>query len=168
MIEILSAQPQHFAEMAEIENWEIDHGFAHFGMTHVTEGDLAMAYRPAEYPWFVAVDAEQVVGYCKAGPWKPREAYRRTCEIGIYLRASHEGKGIAKRLYGALIPALRDLGFVAVNAGIALPNPASVYLHESIGMQPVGVFRKNGFKMGEWRDTEYWQMIIEENCGTTT
>ena len=66
------------------------------------------------------------------------------------------GRGVGKALYRELLRALRTQGFVNAYAGIALPNEASVRLHESVGFEPIGVYRGVGFKRGEWRDVGWW------------
>ena len=48
-------------------------------------------------------------------------------------------------------------GYRQAMAGIALPNPASVRLHEAVGFAPVGVYRAVGWKLGEWHDVGWWQ-----------
>lgn len=45
----------------------------------------------------------------------------------------------------------------AAIAGIALPNPASIALHEKFGFEKVAHFREVGFKCGRWIDVGYWQ-----------
>ncbi len=100
----------------------------------------------------------QLIGFARSGPWKTREAYSQTCEIGVYVRPEFHGKGVGKALYAALLPALRECGFRTVLAGIALPNPASVRLHESFGMTHFGTMHKVGYKFGQWWDVGYWEL----------
>ena len=69
----------------------------------------------------------------------------------MYLDPDYRGQGLGRRLYQQLIPEVRGLGYRSLFAGIALPNPASVGLHEALGFQPVGVFRDVGYKHGAWR-----------------
>ena len=90
--------------------------------------------RSASLPWLVAELGGQVVGYAYANRWKERSAYRRSAEITVYLDPAHAGRGIGSRLYGQLIPILRDRRMHAIIGGIALPNAASVALHEKFGL----------------------------------
>ena len=55
-----------------------------------------------------------------------------------------------------LFALLQVQGFVNAYAGIALPNDASVALHEAMGMTAVGVYRGVGWKLGAWRDVGWW------------
>ncbi len=65
---------------------------------------------------------------------------------------------MGRRLYGGLFAILRAQGFHGVFAGIALPNDASVRLHEAVGFQPLGIYREVGFKFGAWRDVGWWRL----------
>ena len=111
----------------------------------------------AGLPWLVGEIEAQIAGYCYATPWKAREAYRRTVESAIYMAPSSIGRGLGTRLYQALFERLVEAGLHTVLGGIALPNPASVALHERLGMQPVARLGQVGFKCGRWIDVGYWQ-----------
>lgn len=114
-------------------------------------------------PWFVATDPDQndaVVGYAYASEHRSRAAYRWSADISIYIAASHQGLGIGRKLYETLIPIVRKLGYRMLHAGITLPNPASVGIHESFGFQPIGTFPKVGHKCGEWRDVGWWYLDL--------
>ena len=113
-------------------------------------------------PWLVAVRARGVVGYCYASAHRTRAAYRWSVDCSVYLEADEQGRGTGRALYEELLPLLRELGYVTACAGIALPNPASVALHERLGFTPVGVYRAVGFKDGAWRDVGWWQLALRE------
>jgi L-amino acid N-acyltransferase YncA len=113
-------------------------------------------------PWFVACRDGAVVGYAYAGPHRTREAYRWSVDCSVYLAAGERGAGTGRALYGRLLPALHELGYVSAFAGIALPNPASVGLHTALGFIPVGVYRAAGFKAGRWHDVGWWQRPLCE------
>ena len=113
-------------------------------------------------PWLVSVDdAGQVNGYVYAGKHRERAAYQWAVDVTAYVRAGSRGQGIGKRLYAELFSQLVQLGYYQAFAGIALPNEASVGLHESVGFQPLGVYRKVGFKHGAWRDVGWWQKELQ-------
>jgi L-amino acid N-acyltransferase YncA len=109
------------------------------------------------HPWLVAVPAGEVVGYAIASTFLPRAAYHRTVQTAIYLRPDERGRGLGRALYAALVDEAAARGFHLAVAGIALPNPASLALHEAIGFVPVGVFAEVGRKFGVWRDVSWWQ-----------
>jgi phosphinothricin acetyltransferase len=81
-------------------------------------------------------------------------------ESSIYLAPDATGQGLGSRLYGALIGELRRKGLHCVIGGAALPNPASVALHERLGFSKVAEFREVGFKFGRWIDVAYWELML--------
>ncbi len=114
----------------------------------------------ASLPWLVIEENGTVVGYAYAGKWKGRCAYRHSVETTVYLDAESTGRGHGGALYEALLGQLRALGLHVAIGGIALPNPASVALHEKFGFEPVARFREVGFKFGQWVDVGYWQRML--------
>ena len=124
-------------------------------------GEMAgrMAAEP-RMPWLVAERAGAVVGYAYASAHRERAAYRWAADVSVYLAETERGRGTGRSLYARLFAALRALGYVAAYAGIALPNPASVGLHESMGFRPVGVYRQVGYKFGRWHDVGWWQLAL--------
>ena len=125
-----------------------------------------MARRLAEIeqdhlPWIVYEEGDCVVGYACASRWKGRCAYRYSVEVSIYLDPAAKGRGIGTQLYEVLLAQLKVRGKHTVIGGIALPNPASVALHEKFGMTQVANFRQVGFKFGQWIDVGYWQALLK-------
>jgi phosphinothricin acetyltransferase len=112
-------------------------------------------------PWLVAEVDGLVVGYAYATPWRPRAAYRFATESTIYLAPDHVGRGVGTTLYSALLDRLRERDIHAIIGGIALPNPASIRLHERVGMRKVAHFPAVGFKFGQWIDVGYWQLTCD-------
>lgn len=119
------------------------------------------AVQQAGLPWLVACRDGAVLGYAYAAPWKPRAAYARSAESSIYLAQDVHVQGIGKRLYSELIECARVAGVHALIGGVALPNPASIALHEALGFVQVAHFRETGFKFGRWIDVGYWQRLLD-------
>jgi phosphinothricin acetyltransferase len=119
------------------------------------------AARTAGHPWLVAESGEGdgAVGYATCSTFNRKPAYRSTVETTVYLRESVVGRGIGRTLYAALMREASASFHLAV-AGIALPNPRSVALHERLGFTPVGVFGEVGHKLGAWRDVGWWQLRL--------
>jgi L-amino acid N-acyltransferase YncA len=159
------AEPRDLEAINRIENDAIENTFAHFGLVPVSLEDTEKAYCQAKdtYPWVVKELEGKVVGFARATAWKPREAYRKTTEIGVYVDGEFQGKGIGKELYTALFPALKEMGFRTILAGIAQPNEPSVRLHEAFGMVHVGTLPNVGFKHGEWRSVGYWAKELADD-----
>ena len=111
-------------------------------------------------PWLVIEDEGQVVGYAYASRWKSRCAYRFSVETTVYLSSAATGKGFGSLLYEHLIADLRQRSIHSLIGGIALPNPASVSLHEKFGFEKVAHFKEVGWKFNQWIDVGYWELIL--------
>ena len=116
----------------------------------------------ARTPWLVSELDRAVIGYAYAAPHRERAGYRWSVDISVYVAAGHRGGGIGRGLYDALLAHLRRQGFVNAYAGIALPNPGSVALHESIGMRLIGVYERVGFKLGRWHDVAWYGLRLAD------
>jgi len=120
-------------------------------------------------PWLVSEDDDgRLDGYVYASRHRERAAYRWSVDVSAYVRADRRGKGIGKRLYQRLCDELAALGYFQAFAGIALPNAASVALHESVGFEPLGVYRAVGYKLDAWHDVGWWQRALQppgSSCG---
>ncbi len=97
-----------------------------------------------------------VVGYAYASRYHRRRAYDRTVEVTVYVHERARGRGVASALYATLLDALRLQGFHLAVAAIALPNPASVALHERFGFRRTGTLPEVGRKFDRWHDVGYW------------
>jgi phosphinothricin acetyltransferase len=109
------------------------------------------------HPWLIAEENGRLLGYASTSAMRNRAAYRWSVETGIYLLPEAQGRGIGRKLLAAHLDLLREQGFVTAIAGIALPNKASVALHEKLGFTLSGIERGVGFKLGTWIDVGRWQ-----------
>ena len=147
--------------IARIYNHYVLNTTVTFEEASVSDADMAGrldSVQSANLPWLVIEEAGEVLGYAYAGKWNARSAYKRTVESTIYLANAATGRGLGSRLYTALFDVLRTQGMRVVLGGIALPNDASVALHERFGFKQVGQFAEVGFKFNRWVDVGYWQM----------
>ncbi|MCA9520633.1 MAG: N-acetyltransferase [Myxococcales bacterium] len=113
------------------------------------------------YPWLVCYDGASCLGYAYATQFRARKAYDWSVEVSVYVAALARRRGIARALYGALFTLLRLQGFRRAIAGVTLPNPASVALHESLGFAFVGSFPRVGFKHGAWHDVGFFSLDLQ-------
>lgn len=114
------------------------------------------------YPYLLAEVNGAVAGYAYASQHRARSAYKWSADVTVYVASQARRGGVARALYGRLLPMLAEREFHAAFAGIALPNPASVGLHEAMGFSPVGVYREVGFKFGRWCDVGWWQRLLND------
>jgi phosphinothricin acetyltransferase len=115
----------------------------------------------ATHPWLVAEEDGLVVGYACGSAHRSRPAYRWSAEVSVYIDVRWHRRGAGRALYTALLVDLRERGFHAAFAGVTLPNPASVALHEAMGFTPIGVFHEVGWKSGAWRDVGWWELRLD-------
>jgi L-amino acid N-acyltransferase YncA len=106
----------------------------------------------------VAADQDELVGYAYATRHRERACYRWATDVAVYVAPAHQRKGIGHELYRTLFGLLAEQGFRIACAGITLPNAASVGLHEALGFEPVGAYRRIGWKHGAWHDVGWWQL----------
>jgi L-amino acid N-acyltransferase YncA len=111
-------------------------------------------------PWLVATRGAEIVGFAYANRWKTRAAYRFSTEVTVYVRDGLARSGIGSQLYANLLATLKSAGVHAVIGGVALPNEASVRLHEKLGFRKVAHFSEVGFKFDRWIDVAYWQLNL--------
>jgi phosphinothricin acetyltransferase len=114
----------------------------------------------AGFPWLIAELDDGPVGFAYAGQHRERAAYRWATDVTVYLDPAYHRRGIGRALYECLFEFLREQGLHVACAGITLPNAASVGLHEALGFEPVGVYRRVGYKQGAWRDVGWWQLEL--------
>lgn len=114
------------------------------------------------HAWLVGEIGGRVVGYAYAGPYRPRAAYRWSCETSVYLDRERLGDGHGRTLYRALLDRLADRGYRTAVAGMTLPNDPSIRLHEALGFEPIGIFRRVGHKHGRWHDVGWMQRDLGE------
>lgn len=114
----------------------------------------------ANYPWLVAVESDEILGYTYSSKFREKSAYRFSTETTIYCRQGHTGKGIGTRLYTELLERIKARGLKVAYGCIALPNEASVKLHEKIGFKKVAHLSEVGFKLGRWVDVGYWELKL--------
>ena len=161
----LAAPARDAARVAEIYRPAVENNFISFEEVapDAAEMEQRMSAVLARLPWLVADDESGlVIGYAYASPHRERAAYRWAVDISCYVDAAWHGRGIGRSLYDALLEILRGLGYVNVYAGVTLPNPASVALHEAIGMTRIGVYRRVGYKLGQWRDVAWYDVRLSE------
>ena len=160
-----NATPQDAAALADIYNHYVRNTVVTFEETAATAAEMAQRLAEttaADCPWLIAEEAAggRLTGFAYASPWKSRCAYRYSRETTVYLAPDTTGRGLGTTLYQALIAQLKQQPLHSLLGGIALPNPASIALHEKLGFHKVAHFEQVGYKQERWVDVGYWQLLL--------
>jgi L-amino acid N-acyltransferase YncA len=114
------------------------------------------------WPWLVANRDGRIFGYAYASRHRVRAAYAWSVDASVYVHEECRRAGVGRGLYRSLFSIVGLQGFYNAYAGITLPNASSVGLHETMGFEPVGVYRHVGYKLGVWHDVGWWQLSLRE------
>ena len=131
----------------DLEPWSMDarrEWFTHYGTTGC-------------HRLLVAISERRVIGYASSSRYRPKAAYLTTVETSIYIASDAVGRGAGSRLYRDLFKILEGEDVHRANAGITLPNPASIALHERFGFKRVALFTEQGRKFGRYWDVAWFE-----------
>ncbi|MGX7204639.1 N-acetyltransferase family protein [Enterococcus pingfangensis] len=117
------------------------------------------------YPYFVAEDEGEILGYAYAHPYKNRAAYDWSVEVSVYVDRTKRGNGTGKILYRALEAALKKQNVAILTACITGGNQASIHFHTKLGYQEVANFPKIGYKFDQWLDVIWLQKFLTKPEG---
>lgn len=166
MIRIRAAEDRDAEQIAAIYMPYVTTSWVSFETEPPDAGGMRqrMAKYDGLYPWLVATteDDDALLGYAYAAPFRQRPAYRYIVETSIYMGGATQGQGAGRLLYSALIETLSAQDFTQAIAVLALPNEASIALHEAMGFRRAGVYREVGWKNGQWHDVGMWQRELSE------
>lgn len=160
---IRDAKRQDASEIANIYNYYVTNTVVTFEEAPVSVADMSQRIQETltiGLPWLVAENDNEIVGYAYASKWKGRCAYRYSVEVTVYLSHLATSQGWGSQLYQQLFKQLKQTSVHAAIGGIALPNDASIALHEKFGMKKVAHFEEVGFKFNQWVDVGYWQIKL--------
>lgn len=146
----------------EIYNHYIVNTVATFDVEPQTLDEKVRWFRETKHPHciFVAEEGGEIVGFSCLRAFRAKAAYNLTAENSVYVHQERLGRGIGRLLMDRLVEAGKANGFHSIIAGIALPNEASVKLHESAGFVSVGVEREVGYKFERWVDVLWMQLML--------
>lgn len=159
---IRPVRPDDAAAVAAIYNHYVEHTIVTFEERALSAAAIRerIATVAATYPYLVAETRAGVAGFAYASRWHERCSYRLSVETTVYLAAASVGTGLGTEIYSRLLDALERGGYHCAIGGIALPNDASVALHEKLGFERVAHFREVGRKFERWIDVGYWQRFL--------
>lgn len=150
--------------LVKIYNYYITNTVITFEELPVTVEEFAGRIRKVlegGYPYLVAEEDGEILGYAYSTQFRTRVAYRFTTETTVYLKHGVTGKGLGTALYTALLDELRLRKFHVALGGITVPNPASQALHEKMGFKKIAHFSECGFKFNQWLDVGFWELKLE-------
>jgi phosphinothricin acetyltransferase len=165
-IRIRHCAPGDYGAVVDIYNHYIENSHSTFDTRPYSIGERA--------PWFSQFNASgpnqllvaekngAVLGFCCSTPLKNRAAYDVSVETTVYLATEAIGQGIGRRLYETLLKNLSGIGLHGAYAGVALPNDASVHLHEALGFRKVGVFEEVGWKFDKYWSVAWYELRIQD------
>jgi phosphinothricin acetyltransferase len=154
---IRSARGSDAAAVAAIYRPYVEQQHFTFEESPPDAGEISARMANPIHPWLLADDDGRILGFASTSAMRNRAAYRWSVETGIYLVPDAQGRGLGRKLLSAHVGLLEQQGFVTAIAGIALPNEASVALHEKLGFNLLAIERGVGFKLGKWIDVGRWQ-----------
>jgi len=117
----------------------------------------------AFYPWLVASEGDQFLGFAKSSPFRDNDAYAWTAEVSVYVRPEHHGKGIARDLYSRLFSQLHLQGYFAAVAVVTSENEGSIRFHERIGMKRTGTLSEVGFKFDRKLGIVFFELALQDS-----
>lgn len=160
---IRSVTTDDAAAICEIYNYYIKNTCISFEYDSVSVEEMSrrISTTTESYPWIVYEEQGKIIAYAYANKYAVREAYKNTLEVTVYAANDSGTKGIGTKLYEHLFKILDETTAAhSLMSVIALPNKASVGLHEKLGFEKASHFKEVGFKFDKWIDVGYWQKML--------
>nr|WP_317630711.1 GNAT family N-acetyltransferase [uncultured Flavobacterium sp.] len=162
-INIIEANSQHFKEILEIMNYEILNKTSLYDYNERSLTDVEAIFmdkKEKNFPFYVAIKNNEVLGYAYYGTFNPKQGYAFTVEHSIYLKENATGQGIGKLLMSKLLEKAKQQNIKTMLALIDEENKNSIHFHEKYGFETIGVMRKVGYKFEKWLDCRMMQLIF--------
>ena len=87
---------------------------------------------------------DKVLGWAALSRVSSRGVYEGVAEVSIYIAEDVAGRGIGRKLLGALVEASEQNGIWTLQAGIFAENAVSIRLHQQAGFRIVGTRERIG------------------------
>ena len=163
-LEIRAATDRDLEQVNDVYNHYVRESHVTFDVAPVTMADRREWFRrfdtAGRYRLLVATTPTAVLGYASSGPYHEREAYGPSVQTSIYTAPGMQRRGVGSALYAALFELLEREDVHRAYGGIALPNDASIALHERFGFTRVGCFTEQGRKFGRYWDVVWYERPV--------
>ena len=162
MLAIRSASEKDIPTITEIYNDAILHTSATFDTEIKTVDERLIWFKAHDemHPVLVATFHDEVIGWASLNRWSDRVAYDCTAEVSLYVHKDHRGKGTGKLLLEMLTVEGDKVGLHTLLARITEGNEKSIYLHERLGFENIGILREEGKKFGKYLDVFMLQKVF--------
>lgn len=117
----------------------------------------------ANHPILVGDINNKVVGWASISVWSDRCAYDTTAEVSVYVHKDFRNQGIGKRLLELLTLEGEERKLHTLISRITEGNEQSIYLHERLGFEHIGVMKEVGMKFGKFLDVHMMQKVFKGN-----
>lgn len=165
MADIRLANDADIAAITDIMRIAAEESIATFTIHPLGEAEWRAKWEHSRafFPWLVAVEQGEVLGFAKAGQFRDNDAYVYTVEVSVYLRRAHQKKGLGKQLYDRLFGLLHLQGYHRVIAVVVSENEDSIAFHERMGMARSGSIARIGWKFDRFLGITYLDMGLQDD-----
>lgn len=164
------AAPQDLPAIQSIYSHHVMHGLASFEEVPPALEEMRRRFEDITkqgFPYLVAEERGEILGYGYCSLYRTRSAYRHTLEDSIYVKQGQQGKGVGRAVLAELIARCTALNYRQMIAVIGdSANAGSIKLHASLGFVRAGLLRSTGYKFGRWVDSVYMQLPLGTGDGT--
>ncbi|HEY5049018.1 MAG TPA: GNAT family N-acetyltransferase [Rhizomicrobium sp.] len=169
-LDVRDSRDDDVAGVADIYAHWVSHSLGSFELEPPSEQEIARrraALLAGGFPYLVAEDAGDILGYAYAGPYRPRPAYRFSCENSVYVAPAAARRGVGRALLSALIARCEADGYRLMIAVIGdSANESSIGLHAALGFTHAGLLPAIGWKRGCWVDTVLMTRSLGVGCSS--
>ena len=159
------AELRDLPELLDIYNYEVLNGYATFdSVPHTYEQRKVWfdEHNKDHHPLIVAVDDKgKIAGYSSLSGYRPKDSYKPSVELSVYVSPNHRRMGVATLLMEKILEMAREDDVIhTVVSVITIGNDASIRLHEKFGFTYCGTIREVGIKNGKLLSIDNFQLMV--------
>lgn len=159
---IRNAVSSDIQRITEIYNWAVENTTASFDINPQTieQRQEWFSHYGGRHPLIVCETDGVVAGYASLSAYRPKEGYKDTCELSVYVDPRYHGKGIGKKLMKSVVDLGREYGYHVIMSGITAGNDVSIKMHLDMGFKLCGHMKEVGYKFGRFLDCLFYQLLL--------